>query len=281
MNLDFYCIGSSKCGTSTLHDILKQHPQISLPSVKETKFLSLNYQKGLDWYYKEYFKPSSVDTKMGEIYPCLGLKEAPSRLLESYGENLKLFAILRDPVTRLHSNYLGQRRIGKINTDFETALIEHPILIENSLYFKNLSRFLEKFPKGNLKVYLFERDFISNKSAMLDDLCDFLSIEKYSFDLNITSNSNWKPKSKLIHKIIYKRPKFLSSILNILIPSKQLRQKLRVSATKMNAAPAEKENLEDLTKKKIFNSYFREDIKKLEQFLGLDLSMWYKHYDIK
>ena len=66
MKLNFYCIGSSKCGTSSLHDILYQHPDVFLPTVKETKFLSLNYTNGVDWYYDEYFDGYSSESAVGK-----------------------------------------------------------------------------------------------------------------------------------------------------------------------------------------------------------------------
>ena len=34
MNLNFFCIGATKSGTSTLHDILYNHPDIYMPDVK-------------------------------------------------------------------------------------------------------------------------------------------------------------------------------------------------------------------------------------------------------
>src|SRR5690554_4527576 len=163
MNLNFYCIGSSKCGTTTLHDILKQHPEVFLPEIKETKFLSLNYDKGLPWYYKEYFDKYNDEKAVGEIYPCLALEEAPKRLLESFGKDLKIFVIVRNPVSRLYSNYQGQLRINKISEPLDQAIISHPALIENSLYAKHIQRFKEYFPVENIKCFVFEEDFLNNR----------------------------------------------------------------------------------------------------------------------
>ncbi|WP_201327710.1 sulfotransferase [Thermotomaculum hydrothermale] len=33
---EFFCVGAAKSGTTTLHNILIQHPDIFLPDVKET-----------------------------------------------------------------------------------------------------------------------------------------------------------------------------------------------------------------------------------------------------
>ena len=58
--VDFFCIGAQKAGTTTLHDILVQHPQLYLPSKKEAHFFDINerYTKGLDYYFKTFFQLS-------------------------------------------------------------------------------------------------------------------------------------------------------------------------------------------------------------------------------
>jgi len=48
---DFLIIGAQKCGTTSLFYYLSQHPDLSLPKLKEIHFFDLNYEKGIDWYY--------------------------------------------------------------------------------------------------------------------------------------------------------------------------------------------------------------------------------------
>ena len=56
--IDFMCVGIQKAGTSTLHDIIKQHPNLELPKNKETHFFNDNskFEKGIKHYFKYYFK---------------------------------------------------------------------------------------------------------------------------------------------------------------------------------------------------------------------------------
>ena len=51
MNINFYCVGAQKAGTTTLHDILIQHPEVYLPETKEAHFFDEDekYKKGLNW----------------------------------------------------------------------------------------------------------------------------------------------------------------------------------------------------------------------------------------
>ena len=55
---NFMCIGAAKSGTTTLYDILKQHPDIYIPAFKEPHFFDIpeNYNNGIEWYEKNYFR---------------------------------------------------------------------------------------------------------------------------------------------------------------------------------------------------------------------------------
>jgi hypothetical protein len=57
---NFLIIGAQKCGTTSLHDILSEHPQVNMSEVKEIRYFINNkkYRKGLK-YYSKYFKNSN------------------------------------------------------------------------------------------------------------------------------------------------------------------------------------------------------------------------------
>ena len=56
---DFICIGFQKCGTTSLYDLLKQHPNVYLTEdVKEPMFYRVPLVRrilGASWYEKRYF----------------------------------------------------------------------------------------------------------------------------------------------------------------------------------------------------------------------------------
>ena len=53
---NFLCVGAQKAGTTTLFNILKQHPDIFLPSTKEAHFFDKEerYQKGISWWISTF-----------------------------------------------------------------------------------------------------------------------------------------------------------------------------------------------------------------------------------
>lgn len=111
MRLDFICPGEGKCGTTTLHNILQQHPNICLPLVKEPQWLN-NYElcnsRDMQWYEKHYFGiseecPQKDDILYGEINPSFGVVSI-KRLYNIFGK-MKIIIALRNPVERLWSHF--------------------------------------------------------------------------------------------------------------------------------------------------------------------------------
>ena len=65
---NFIILGPPKCASTSLHNYLGQHPQIYTTKVKETRFFSLHYDKGMD-YYAEFFKDAGNAKAIGEATP--------------------------------------------------------------------------------------------------------------------------------------------------------------------------------------------------------------------
>ena len=121
---NFMCLGAAKSGTTTLYDILGQHPDIYTSSFKEPHFFYIpeNFSNGLHWYEKTYFK--KADKKIiADFTPSYFFDEnAPKRIFESLGGNMKFLVIIRNPVDRAYSHYLHSKRDHHETEDFEKSL---------------------------------------------------------------------------------------------------------------------------------------------------------------
>ena len=64
------CIGVQKAGTTSLYDVLKNHPQVCLSKKKETKFFNReqDFAKGIEYYAKN-FSQANIGQVVGEIDP--------------------------------------------------------------------------------------------------------------------------------------------------------------------------------------------------------------------
>ncbi len=122
--LDFIIIGAQKAGTTSLFEYLRQHPELSLPSGKEAPFFSHEaiYSRGWEEYIRKALGLAEESDKWGTATPQYmvgGLWEQPNPGTgeRSYDErtvplrirerlpDVRLIAILRDPVERAHSQH--------------------------------------------------------------------------------------------------------------------------------------------------------------------------------
>lgn len=119
---DFVIIGAQRGGTTSLHRYLGEHPDIILPVTKELHYFSRLYDRGDDWYRRQF--PVRLPEPMitGEATPYyLPHPHAPRRL-HAFAPAAKLIVLLRDPVDRAYSHYQHEVRRGHETLPFEEAL---------------------------------------------------------------------------------------------------------------------------------------------------------------
>lgn len=127
----FIIIGAQRAGTTSLYDYLSAHRQIIPATAKEIHFFDLNYRKGSDWYRAHFPTKTAVDRRRGEVGGRILTGEAspfymvhphvPLRI-KSLLPQIKLIALLRDPVARSYSHYLREVRKGREQYSFEEAI---------------------------------------------------------------------------------------------------------------------------------------------------------------
>ncbi|MFT3861854.1 sulfotransferase family protein [Micropruina sp.] len=136
---DALLIGAPKAGTSALHAALARHPQVFTTTPKEPKYYlcadapppayngpgDAHSQQEWIWRREEYdalFAPATDDQLRIESTPFyLYLRNARRRIAEELPE-VKLIAVIRDPVDRAYSNWMHLWSDGlEPVADFETA----------------------------------------------------------------------------------------------------------------------------------------------------------------
>lgn len=124
--LDFIVVGAQKAGTTSLFKYLSSHPQICMPPEKEAHFFGTDerYLRGMAWYMDEFFSHCPPGAKCGSVTPqYFGDVRVPERLSRSVPE-VRLIAVLRDPVERAYSHYRMSVRRGLERRTFERAVEE-------------------------------------------------------------------------------------------------------------------------------------------------------------
>lgn len=117
----FLIIGAQRGGTTSLYRYLADHPAIRPPVGKELQFFSLHLNRGTRWYRGHFPKlqPGEHTFEASPLY--LYHPDVPARVAHVMPD-VKLIALLRDPVTRAYSHYLHNREHGTEPLSFAEAL---------------------------------------------------------------------------------------------------------------------------------------------------------------
>ncbi|XP_059140503.1 heparan sulfate glucosamine 3-O-sulfotransferase 1-like [Physella acuta] len=98
-------LGFGKCGTSALLEFLDLHPKIVSLEWEPDYFCERMYQKyDLQWYVKK-MPPSFSDQITIEKSPCYIVEHDSHLRMHAMNSSLKVMVIVRDPITRLLSEY--------------------------------------------------------------------------------------------------------------------------------------------------------------------------------
>ncbi|MGH3018659.1 MAG: sulfotransferase family protein [Gaiellaceae bacterium] len=195
---DFLVIGAYKSGSTALHEALRAHPQVFVPPQKGPSFFAFDGVEQPDrplppgtvrrWEdYLALFDPAPAGSVRGEVSPeYLASPRAAGRIRERVPD-VRLVAILRNPVERAFSDYLMYVRDGlEPETDFGRALDAQDerrraaaptgYYVETGFYGRQLRPYFEAFPHDRIQVHLFE-DFAADPDTVLRSLFAFLAVD--------------------------------------------------------------------------------------------------------
>ncbi|MGC1242407.1 MAG: sulfotransferase [Chryseosolibacter sp.] len=297
---NFLIVGATKCGTSSLHKYLDQHPQVFMSKVKEPRFISSQVtpfplngpgdQKVEAWYVKKYddyaklFEGSDNYGAVGESSAdTLYFHKGTIPVIKQYLGDPKIIIMLRHPVKRAFSAYQHLVRDLREDLSFEEGLAEEQNRINNnweliyhytagSMYYDSVKAFMDNF--SNVKVVLTEEQE-KRPQQIIRDIFRFLDVDP-DCDVNteIRYNVSGKPKSQWLHQFFFEgnmARKIAQPIVRRLFSQET---RIRI-AQKIQEKNLTRLSINPETKKKL-QAFFEEDIKKMEKLLKRDLSMWRK-----
>ena len=159
----FVIIGAVKGATTWIHNQLQQNPAICLPG-PEPHFFSQDYERGLD-HYLRLFDGASPNQMIGEKSADYFAHPAAAARLAATLPDARLVLQVRNPVDRAYSDYKMLFRRGTVTQGPEAYLdgrvSDQPRFLEDGLYAKHLTRWLDLVNRERLHVLLFE-DVVSS-----------------------------------------------------------------------------------------------------------------------
>lgn len=177
----FLVIGAMKCGTTSLYYYLADHPQIGMSPVKETDFFldeHGHWHRGRDWYARQFPDDAEARGECAPNYTKRHLFDGVPERIQSLCPDIQLIYLVRDPVERTISHYVGSRLQGREERSFEAAVADedHSNYVLTSKYHTQLQPYLDRFPEENLLVCATE-DLKASPRATLRRMYRFLGVD--------------------------------------------------------------------------------------------------------
>lgn len=219
----FLIIGAKKSGTTSLYLNLVKHPEVVPSFTKEINYFNKYYYKSLNWYRSNFPLKlyqrwnNSVHNKQlisGEATPTYIYHPHVPKRVKQVNPNMKIIAVLRNPIERAFSHYQMEVRHGNESLSFEDATRQEEkrisgefnkmylnenyysqqyeifSYISSGIYVEQLERWFNYFPKEQILI-INNDDFKYNLEATFNQVFSFLNLSKF----NISNYKEWEKGS--------------------------------------------------------------------------------------
>lgn len=279
---DFLCVGVEKCGTTSLYDLLKQHPAIGLPRFKETHFFNSHWHQGLGWYTEKFSHLPENCSAIGEITPAYHrFPEVIPRIQQTLGKQVKIIFMLREPRQRAFSHYIHD-----FSRHLEITDLVYKRYLATTHYARSLRQYQEAFGRNNCLVLILEEDFLPNQQITMDKICAFLGLDSLPV-IPVHSNPSCLPVacwSPVQESRIFFTDQFIPVPANSLVIHTGQRETTRVLH---NIDTGEAESLINrirnavsfipaLKSSIIFEQNVQDELMQLEPLINRNLDIWRK-----
>ncbi len=206
-----FVLGFEKCGTSTLHHWLSQHPDICGSIKKEPQFFEREYWLGQDYYLSTYFAHRIDERFLLDSRPRNAVVPYVADRIKESCPNPKFIFTIRDPAQRASSAYDHWKRMrpGREPYSFERAIIDNHLAfclreggeplftseeeyltsldpaggtykrmyIENGLYCRHIKRFEKLFGRESILVVTLD-DIARRPHSVCDQITGFIGVNQ-------------------------------------------------------------------------------------------------------
>jgi len=293
-----FLVGAAKSGTTTLTDLLTQHPRVYLPFAKEPRFFSNDdfYNRGFQWFQDMYYsKARGFPVRMDASTPYLYWSEKVAPRLSDYDQdqNIKIMAIFRNPIQRAYSMYWQMMRDVQFNISFKDALATEEAsfrenyeslsyfgktrygLFRGGCYATLIQPYLERFPAERI-LLLLQDDLLNDFEMTMSRIYSFLEIDPITQTLGL-SNPAVTARNRNLQEFLLRPSGILQRLLKQITSrmSDETRYKLKkkimdINMRKVKYPPMPEEVADQL------RARYTEEIQRLEKIMNRDLSSWYK-----
>lgn len=200
-------IGAMKSGTTTLFEMLGQHPQIAAATVKEVGYFSNpgKVARGFDWYCSHWDWDGSSHRVALEASPAYTQFPArpgvPKRIAEAPVADFRFIYIMRNPLDQIESTVRHTLYAGW-GQPLDEGIPDW--MIETASYATQLDEYLKVFPEEQFLLLTLE-EYSRSPLMTLRRVCEFLGVDvEFEFE-NVRSRYNTGE--------LYEAPQFVARLI--------------------------------------------------------------------
>lgn len=173
-------IGAMKSATSSLHYYLDLHPEITMVKDKELDFFieRKNWGKGISWYSSMFTGRARIEGESSPNYTKYPTFDGVPELMHSVLPEAKLIYIVRDPISRIVSQYVHNYQLGRDNRTIDQALKEpeRSSYVHCSKYYMQLERYLRFYDAASILI-LSTEELQKQRQATMQKVFRFLDVD--------------------------------------------------------------------------------------------------------
>jgi hypothetical protein len=301
---DFFIVGQPKSGTTALYEMLRRHPQLYMPELKEPMFLASDLLAGLRWPtvrarprtledYLSLFAPAGPRQRAGEASALYLCSHDAAANIARLAPGARIIAILREPVGLLRSLHLqlvqdhseterdlrkalsleGERRQGR-HVPRECARPAALYYSEHTRYVEQLRRYRDAFSSDQVLVLIYD-DFRAENPGTVRAVLEFLEVDEtvpvQAADANPTVRLRSRRLDEMVKSVSVGRGPLMRAVKR-LMPARVRRGALDLARRRLiygEPRPADAALTLELRRR------FKDEVVALSEYLDRDLvNLW-------
>jgi hypothetical protein len=308
---DFFIVGHPKCGTTALYEMLRRHPRIFMPELKEPVFFARELPRRAHRYsapgtlpeYLALFEAAAPGQRVGEASASYLWSRVAARGIAELTPRARVIAILREPAGFLRSLHLQclQSRY-ESERDLATALALEDerrsgrrlprrsrwpqvlLYSEHVKYVEQLRRYERALGRERMLVLVYD-DFRADNAATVRRVLRFLEVDDGVAPAPVEANPTVSVRAPrlddLLHAVSVGRgpvSRALKATVKSVTPRPARRGALRAVRARAVYAPPPPP---DEAVMRALRQRFSPEVAAVSEYLGRDLvSLWgYERYD--
>ena len=292
---NLFLVGAPKCGTTSMADYLRQHPDIFVPIQKEFWFFgkdiikrnpSMSVEK-----YLSYFSDWKEEKFGLDASPLMLMSKEAALEIKKSSNHAKILIMLRNPIDMVHSWYdekvyagsedqktlenalaleSARKNLKKLPKNYNA--VQTYLYTEIGKYHKQVERYFNIFGRENVHVIIFD-DFRGSPIKEYEKVEEFLSIDHFESIKITKSNANKRSILGKFGAYLNNSPPHWMGAISQPFMSREARWKLRQFAIKFTTVKVVRKKMNIETRQYLIGE-FKKDVENLGKILGRDLSHW-------